>query len=191
MMVICSWSPTLTKNVTLKNPASTSTTRQKRKRKRQKSEVSKGEGMNVPIRDRLTWKITPEVYDAIRRLWINHSKAEDARDLEGLIATLSEDCVYEIVSTPHRWEGHEGARQFYMTFLAAFPDVKFDLTDIVIGPQGVFEAAQMTGTHLGSWLGVEPSGKQVHSTVLILFPWNPSAQKFAGEKIYLDPKFLK
>ena len=147
--------------------------------------------MNVPIRDRLTWKITPEVYDAIRRLWINHSKAEDARDLEGLIATLSEDCVYEIVSTPHRWEGHEGARQFYMTFLAAFPDVKFDLTDIVIGPQGVFEAAQMTGTHLGSWLGVEPSGKQVHSTVLILFPWNPSAQKFAGEKIYLDPKFLK
>src|ERR1051326_6268006 len=98
MMVICSWSPTLTKNVTLKNPASTSTTRQKRKRKRQKSEVSKGEGMNVPIRDRLTWKITPEVYDAIRRLWINHSKAEDARDLEGLIATLSEDCVYEILA---------------------------------------------------------------------------------------------
>ena len=34
------------------------------------------------IRERLGWKITPELYDTIRRLWINHSKAEDARDLE-------------------------------------------------------------------------------------------------------------
>ena len=141
-----------------------------------------------PIRERLGWTITPQLYETIRRLWINHSKAEDARDLEGLIATLSEDCVYEIVQTGHRWEGHQGARQFYTSFLGAFPDVKFELTDIVIGPQGVFEAAQMTGTHLGPWAGSEPSGKHVQAMVLILFPWDPASQKFAGEKIYFDPK---
>src|SRR6058998_789848 len=101
------------------------------------------------IRERRGWTITPEAYEAIRRLWINHSKAEDARDLDGLIATLCEDCVYEIVSTGQRWTGHQGAREFYTSFLGAFPDVKFHLTDIVIGPQGVFEAAEMVGTHLG------------------------------------------
>jgi ketosteroid isomerase-like protein len=90
----------------------------------------------APIRDRLNWEPDPDTYQAIRRLWINHSKAEDARDLPGLIDTLSPDCVYEIVPSGMRWEGHAGARAFYTSFLGAFPDVHFDLQDIVIGPQG-------------------------------------------------------
>src|SRR5690348_16600879 len=91
------------------------------------------------IQERLKWEITPALYDRIRRLWVKHSIAEDRRDLAGLIATLADDCVYEIVPTGQRWEGHDGARAFYTTFLGALPDVKFDLTDIVIGPQGVIE----------------------------------------------------
>ena len=141
---------------------------------------------SATIRERLKWTITPELYDTIRRLWINHSKAEDARDLDGLIATLAEDCIYEIISTGQRWQGHEGAREFYTSFLGAFPDVHFDLTDIVIGPQGVFEVADMTGTQLGPWAGVAATGKPVRYPVLIYFPWNPAAQKFDGEKIYYD-----
>ena len=55
------------------------------------------------IQERLDWEVTPELYATIRRLWIDHSKAEDARDLEGLIRTLAEDCVYEIIPTGQRW----------------------------------------------------------------------------------------
>ena len=143
--------------------------------------------LSTTILERLKWTITPELYDTIRRLWINHSKAEDARDLDGLIATLTEDCVYEIVSTGQRWEGHAGAREFYTSFLGAFPDVHFDLTDIVIGPQGVFEVADMTGTQLGPWAGVAATGKPVRYPVLIYFPWDPVTKKFAGEKVYYDP----
>ena len=62
--------------------------------------------VQAPIRERLNWTPDPETYAAIRRLWIDHSKAEDGRDLAGLIATLSPDCVYEIVPTGQRWEGH-------------------------------------------------------------------------------------
>ncbi len=60
------------------------------------------------------------------------------------------------------------------------------MTDIVIGPQGVFEVAQMTGTHLGPWEETAPSGRGVRLTILIHFPWDPSRQKFAGERIYFD-----
>jgi predicted ester cyclase len=138
------------------------------------------------VRERLKWESTPEEYQRIRRLWIKHSIAEDGRDLQGLIDTLAEDCVYEIVPTGQRWEGHDGARAFYTGFLGAFPDVKFDLTDIVIGPQGVFEVATMTGTHRGAWAGLAPTGRPVRLTILIHFPWDPAAGKFAGEKIYFD-----
>jgi len=142
------------------------------------------------IQERLAWNITPELYDQIRRLWISHSIAEDNRDLQGLIDTLSEDCIYEIIPTGQRWEGHDGARNFYTTFLGAFPDVKFNMTEIVIGPQGVFEVTTMTGTHKGTWAGIEATGKTVKSEIVIYFPWNPIAQKFAGERIYFDRSSL-
>jgi hypothetical protein len=96
------------------------------------------------IQERLGWPPDPQLHERIRRLWIRHSIAEDKRDLDGLISTLAEDCVYEIPATGQRWEGHDGARTFYTTFLGAFPDVHFALTDIVIGPQGVGGADRVT-----------------------------------------------
>lgn len=122
----------------------------------------------------------------IKRLWIRHSIAEDARDIDGLVATLAPDCAYEIVPTGQRWDGHEGARAFYTALFRAFPDNAFALSEIVVGPQGVFEAATLTGTNLGPWAGAPPSGLPVHLQVLILFPWDPRAERFAGERIWFD-----
>jgi len=123
-------------------------------------------------------------YQQIRDLYIKHSQAEDARDIEGLISTLTEDCVYEMVQEDKRWEGHSGAVEFYTGLLSAFPDIHFDLTDIVIGPQGVCEEADVTGTHLGEWLGEAPTNQTVNFKVVIFFPWNPEKKLFSGEKIY-------
>jgi predicted ester cyclase len=142
--------------------------------------------MTSTPKERLGWPVTVELYEKIRRLWISHSIAEDARDLPGLIATLTEDCVYEVVPTGQRWEGHAGARAFYQGFLTAFPDVKFHLQDIVIGPQGVIEVAEMTGTHRGPWTGMQPTDQAVRLNVIIHFPWDRGAEKFAGEKVYYD-----
>ena len=69
-------------------------------------------------------EVTPELYTEIRELYKKHSIAEDARDLPGLISTLTPDCVYELVQTGHRWEGHEGAARFYTGLLTAFPDIE-------------------------------------------------------------------
>jgi predicted ester cyclase len=122
----------------------------------------------------------------IKRLWVRHSIAEDRRDIGGLIATLGPDCVYEIVPTGQRWEGHVGARRFYTELFAAFPDNRFALTDIVIGPQGVFEVATLTGTNEGPWGGARPSGLPLSLQVLIHFPWDPATERFSGERIWFD-----
>jgi steroid delta-isomerase-like uncharacterized protein len=136
------------------------------------------------IRDIVRLDPTGSEHEAIRRLWQKHSIAEDERDLPGLISTLTEDCVYELVQTGHRWEGHEGAARFYMELLGAFPDIHFDLTNIVIGPQGVSEEADVTGTHESAWLGFPPSGQRLSWKVVIFFPWDPDRQLFRGERVY-------
>jgi predicted ester cyclase len=123
---------------------------------------------------------------AIKRLWVRHSIAEDRQDIDGLIATLSPDCVYEIVPTGQVWEGHDGARAFYTELFGAFPDNRFALSEIVVGPQGVFEVATLTGTNQGPWAGAPPSGLPVALQVLILFPWDRATNRFSGERIWFD-----
>ena len=42
-------------------------------------------------------EVNVDEYKEIRDLYIIHSKAEDNRDISGLLSTLTEDCVYEMV----------------------------------------------------------------------------------------------
>ena len=141
------------------------------------------------VRRRLAWRFDPAELRAIKRLWVRHSIAEDARDIDGLISTLAPDCVYEIVPTGQRWVRHDGARTFYTELFAAFPDNAFALSEIVIGPQGVCEEARVTATHQGRWLAHEPSGERLEWKNTIVFPWDPAARKFKGEMVYTDLAF--
>jgi predicted ester cyclase len=138
------------------------------------------------VLERLGRHVSLEEYEEIRELWKRHSIAEDQRNLEGLISTLAEDCEYVMPQTGNVWRGHGGARQFYTELLTAFPDIHFDLLDIVIGPQGVCEEAAVTATHKGQWLKFPATDQHLQFKVIIFFLWNPTKRKFRGEKIYLD-----
>lgn len=134
------------------------------------------------VRDLLA--LSPTDYEAVRDLWKAHSLAEDARDIPGLMATLTDDCVYELVQTGHRWEKHEGATRFYIELLTAFPDIDFALTSIVVGPQGVCEEAVVNGTFSAPWLGMVPTGEKLVWRNVIFFPWDPASRLFTGERVY-------
>jgi hypothetical protein len=137
-------------------------------------------------REQLGREVDPQLYEEIRELWKRHSIAEEHRDLPGLISTLADDCVYEIPAWNERWEGHAGATEFYNGLLTAFPDIRFALTEIVIGPQGVCEEARVTATHEREWLGRTTNGQRLEFTVVIFFPWNAEQRLFAGERIHVS-----
>jgi predicted ester cyclase len=143
----------------------------------------------MDVRELMKLEVDPAEVQSVYELWKQHSIAEDNRDIGGLLATLTDDCVYEIVGTPERWEGHDGATRFYTGLLTAFPDIRFDLTDIVVGPQGVVEEAQVTATHEREWLDWEPPegrlGERVEFRVVIFFPWDRERRLFRGEKVYV------
>lgn len=139
---------------------------------------------HAAILEQLRRPVSPDLYGLIRNEWKTHSIAEDRRDIPGLMSTLVPDCVYELPQVGRTWRGHEGATQFYTELLGAFPDIHFDLQNIVIGPQGVFEEAHATGTHEGDWLDRPATGLPVEFDVIIFFPWDPQRNKFKGERIF-------
>lgn len=137
-------------------------------------------------------KIDLEEYHIIREEYKIHSIAEDNRDINGLMSTLTEDCEYILVQTGQSWKGKVGATRFYMELLTAFPDIDFQLQNFVCGPQGVYEEAHVTATHKGTWLGLAPTDKNLEWDVAIFFPWDPEKKKFSGERIFttLDAREL-
>ena len=150
-------------------------------------------GLDIPpavasdrAREQLRRRIEPGRYEEIRERWKRHSIAEEHRDLPGLIATLTEDCVYEIPGWEKRWDGHAGAMRFYTDLVAAFPDIHFSLTEIVIGPQGVCEEARVTATHERDWLDVPATGRRLEFLVVIFFPWDDDQRLFRGERIHVS-----
>jgi predicted ester cyclase len=140
----------------------------------------------MDVREKMKLDVDPAEVEAVYELWKQHSIAEDNRDIGGLLATLTDDCVYTIAGESERWEGHDGATRFYTWLLTAFPDIKFDLTDIVVGPQGVCEEAQVTATHENDWLGYQATGERVDFRVVIFFPWDRERRLFRGEKVYVQ-----
>ena len=82
------------------------------------------------IRSRLARPFDAAELRSIKKLWVRHSIAEDARDIDGLIATLSAECVYEIVPTGQVYDGPEAVMGYYRASRAAVPDQRNEIRAI-------------------------------------------------------------
>jgi steroid delta-isomerase-like uncharacterized protein len=72
--------------------------------------------------------------------------------------------------------GTEGLKQLIASYRTAFPDLKMTLEDIFAEGEMVAFCWSVSGTHLGDWLGVPPTGNHVAATGITLF-------RIAGGKV--------
>jgi steroid delta-isomerase-like uncharacterized protein len=84
----------------------------------------------------------------------------NAGDVDGFIDQLSDDFV-DHETGPGIPPTKEGARQLFNILVGAFPDLRFDIEDIIESGDKVVARARITGNHKGDFFGVAPSGKRV------------------------------
>jgi hypothetical protein len=143
----------------------------------------------------ITWGVTPEGYDAVRRAWLTHVHAEEVlfkpftedefnTQMTVMLSVFTNDCVMELATTGQRWDGHVQAAEFYRLFLSSFEGMEWIPQALVIGPQGVLDVVNMTGKLIKEFAGLKRVGTRVHLQWVIYFPWVPEAGKFKGEVIY-------
>ena len=72
--------------------------------------------------------------------------------------------------------GTEGLKQATITYRTAFPDLKATLDDIFAEGDRVAYRWSVSGTHLGEWLGIPPTGNHVTATGITHF-------RIAGGKV--------
>jgi len=118
------------------------------------------------------------------KLWIEHARAENRRELERLIATLHDDCEYEVVPLGQRWRGKDEVREFYRGLWRGIPDVKLTLLNRIDAEDCIVEESEVFGRMDGPLFGIEPSGRELRYRVVIFFPVRDGL--FTGERVYFD-----
>jgi steroid delta-isomerase-like uncharacterized protein len=83
--------------------------------------------------------------------------------LEMLEEIVAPNYVNHDPAVPGLPPGPEGLKPIIAGFRAAFPDLHFSIEDQVAEEDKVVTRWTMRGTHLGEFMGLPPSGKQVTS----------------------------
>ena len=65
--------------------------------------------------------------------------------------------------------GAEGLKQLISAYRTAFPDLKMTLDDIFAEGEMVALRWSVSGTHLGYWLGLPPTGNHVRATGITIY----------------------
>ena len=95
----------------------------------------------------------------------------NAGDIEGFGALLADGFV-EHEETPGLAPTREGVMEFFRMYRAAFPNLRFDLEDVVASGDKAVTRARATGTHQGELMGIPPTGKDVDVQLIDIMRFN-------------------
>lgn len=107
--------------------------------------------------------MSAEILERNKQLVRDYVDTWNRGDLEGLCRFWSHDMLHH---TRTRAQTYEEVRDVVGNFMEAFPDLHFELDDIVAEGDRVVTRMTATGTHHGSYLGMEATYRPIRCTVL-------------------------
>jgi len=84
----------------------------------------------------------------------------NAGDVDGFGDLLADDFV-EHEETPGLAPTKDGVKAFFRMQIAAFPDLRLHVEDILTSGDKAVARARITGTHRGELMGIPPTGKAI------------------------------
>jgi len=127
--------------------------------------------------------VDPGLQQARQAVLDAHSAAETAHDLDAVIATFHHP-RYEIVPTGEVFDGEEAVRHYHGANFAGVPDFKVEPIAAYHGEDGVAEEAWVSGTHLGTYNGLPPTGRFLRIRVCGIFVFEED--RLVCERVYYD-----
>jgi steroid delta-isomerase-like uncharacterized protein len=116
-----------------------------------------------------------------------HLAVENAHDLEGTLATLHRDCVFEDHATGQVWRGRSGAADHYRQWWQSFDVmVSRDADQCACWASATIFMSEATwrGTHIGDFLGLPATRKAITQPFVVVVTFNNGLM--VGEKFYYD-----
>ena len=115
-----------------------------------------------------------------------HFAFEAADDVEGVLATLSDDAEHDIVGLPGGpTHGREGPRGFYETLFGDLSDGKVETVRRYYGEDFLVDESLWRGRAPGRPFGIEGKGRPLEFRLLHLIEFEPSGT-MKRENVWVD-----
>jgi predicted ester cyclase len=95
----------------------------------------------------------------------------NAGDIAGFGDLVADDFV-EHQGGPGLPAAKEGTLEFFRILLAAFPDMRMNVEDLIAGGDKTVARVKVTGTHKGEFMGVPPTGTRVDVQLIDIMRFN-------------------
>ena len=118
-----------------------------------------------------------------------HVRRENAHDLPGIMATFGQGARYDDEPWSEHHQGRDAVQGYYETLLVSLPDLRIDITRRLVSEDGVALEVRISGTHLGPWRGLPPTGRPVSFPLCGLYTFDEDG-KLAGERIDYDRGYV-
>lgn len=89
---------------------------------------------------------------------------------------LAPDYVNHSTASPEQSRGPDGVVEVVLALRRAFPDLKYEILDLIEGDSAVAVRARVTGTHLGDFFGAPPTGRSIDVAQITI-------ERFRGDRI--------
>jgi steroid delta-isomerase-like uncharacterized protein len=108
---------------------------------------------------------TEENKNIVRRWWesLNQGNAIDIVD-----EIYASDYILHDPSFPEPVRGIQGVQEFVTSIVAAFPDARYMIEDLIAEGDKVTQHISVQGTHQGEFQGIPATGKQVSVWLMVI-----------------------
>jgi steroid delta-isomerase-like uncharacterized protein len=125
-------------------------------------------------------QISAEYTEVLHR----HLAAETVFDMEGTLATLTDDCLFEDMATGEENRGRDGVRSYYHEWWTAFGIIPQDIRSYTVSEDFLIVETRFVGRHQGSYRGVPATGNPIDLPVAIFISLRDGLM--SGERFYYD-----
>jgi steroid delta-isomerase-like uncharacterized protein len=108
----------------------------------------------------------------------------NAHDIPGILNFYHDDVVWRNVAMEETYAGKQEVSDYLHRLLVALPDMTFDVTYAVAAGDNLYEKWTVTGTHLGTFWGVPPTGRRVEIRAVSLVEMRDG--KYVSDEFYFD-----
>lgn len=121
----------------------------------------------------------------MRALVDRHMSAEGHGDIDGAVAVYTDDIEHDVVGFPNSpTRGKDGARGFYAYLTANFRSESWHVLRQYVAGEAMILEMLMTGTVIGSLLGLPGNGRRIRFRMLHVFEFRDGL--ISRENVWLD-----
>ncbi|WP_029112720.1 nuclear transport factor 2 family protein [Mycobacterium sp. URHB0044] len=115
----------------------------------------------------------------------SHMRAEGHGDIDGALAVYADDIEHDVIGFPNSpSHGKDGARDFYVYLTANFRAENWTVLHRYVAGDAMILDQVMTGTVIGSLLGLAGHGRRITFRMLHVFEFRDGL--ISRENVWLD-----